>query len=37
MEELFDTLFGCSAPNYSPTGKAVINILTLEELDKRMK
>jgi DNA mismatch repair protein MutL len=37
MEELFDTLFGCSSPNYSPTGKAVINILTLEELDKRMK
>jgi DNA mismatch repair protein MutL len=37
MEELFDTLFGCSSPNYSPTGKAVINILTTEELDKRMK
>jgi DNA mismatch repair protein MutL len=37
MEELFDTLFGCSAPNYSPTGKPVIHILTLEEMEKRMK
>ena len=37
MEELFDTLFACSAPNYSPTGKAVIHILTLEDIDKRMK
>ena len=37
MEDLFDTLFACSAPNYSPTGKPVINIITLEELDKRFK
>jgi len=37
MEELFDSLFGCSAPNYSPTGKPVINIIMLEELDKRFK
>ena len=37
MEDLFDTLFACVSPNYSPTGKAVINILTIEELDKRMK
>jgi DNA mismatch repair protein MutL len=37
MEELFDTLFACSSPNYSPTGKAVIHIMTLEEIDKRMK
>ena len=37
MEDLFDTLFACSSPNYSPKGKPVINILTLEELDKKFK
>jgi len=37
MEDLFDTLFACSAPNYSPKGKAVISIITLEEIDKRFK
>jgi DNA mismatch repair protein MutL len=37
MENLFDTLFGCSSPNYSPSGKPVINIVTLEEIDKRFK
>jgi DNA mismatch repair protein MutL len=37
MEDLFDTLFMCKAPNYSPKGKAVINILTLEEIDKRLR
>jgi DNA mismatch repair protein MutL len=37
MEELFDTLFACRAPNYSPSGKPVITIITLDELDKRFK
>lgn len=37
MENLFDTLFACKSPNYSPKGKPVITILTLEELDKRFK
>ena len=37
MEDLFDTLFACSAPNYSPKGKPVISIITLEEIDKRFK
>jgi DNA mismatch repair protein MutL len=37
MENLFDSLFACSSPNYSPAGKPVINIITLEELDKRFK
>jgi DNA mismatch repair protein MutL len=37
MEELFDRLFACSAHNYSPTGKPIINIITLDELDKRFK
>jgi DNA mismatch repair protein MutL len=35
MENLFDTLFACTAPNYSPSGKAVISIITLEDLEKR--
>lgn len=35
MGDLFDSLFACAAPNYSPAGKPVINIITLEELDKR--
>jgi DNA mismatch repair protein MutL len=37
MEDIFDALFACKAPNYSPKGKPVINILTLEEIDKRFK
>jgi DNA mismatch repair protein MutL len=37
MEDLFDALFSCHAPNYSPKGKPVINIITLEEIDKRFK
>ncbi len=37
MEDLFDTLFACSAPNYSPKGKPVINIITIEELDRKFK
>ena len=37
MEALFDSLFACRAPNYSPNGKPVINIIPLEELDKRFK
>ena len=37
MEDLFDNLFACSSPNYSPGGKPVIIIITLEDLDKRFK
>jgi len=37
MEELFDTLFACTGPNYSPAGKTVLSILTTEELDRRFK
>jgi DNA mismatch repair protein MutL len=35
MEELFDKLFACQSPNYSPKGKPVVNILTLEDIDKK--
>ena len=37
MEDLFDTLFACHSPNYSPKGKPVISIIALEEIDKRFK
>lgn len=35
MEQLFDCLFACTSPNYSPKGKPVITILTLEDIDKK--
>jgi len=37
MENLFDSLFACSSPNYSPKGKPVINIITLDDLDKKFR
>jgi DNA mismatch repair protein MutL len=37
MENLFDTLFACQSPNYSPKGKTVISIIALEDIDKRFK
>ncbi|MCF6240357.1 MAG: DNA mismatch repair protein MutL, partial [Bacteroidales bacterium] len=33
MRELIDILFTCSIPNHSPTGKNIIKILKIEELD----
>ncbi|HEX2920844.1 MAG TPA: DNA mismatch repair endonuclease MutL [Bacteroidales bacterium] len=35
MEEMFDNLFACKSPNYSPKGKPVISIMTLDDIDKR--
>jgi DNA mismatch repair protein MutL len=35
MKELVDHLFGCSIPNFSPSGKTIISIINLDELDKR--
>ncbi len=29
MEDLFDTLFACGAPNYSPKGRPVVSLLHL--------
>ena len=37
MEDLFDTLFACQSPNYSPKGKTIISIISLEDIDKRFK
>jgi len=37
MRELIDKLFQCMNPNYAPSGKTIISIVTLEELDRRLK
>jgi DNA mismatch repair protein MutL len=37
MEDLFDTLFACRAPNYSPKGRPVVSIITLDDIDTRFK
>ncbi len=37
IRELIDKLFQCTNPNYSPAGKPVISIITLEEIEKRLK
>ncbi len=34
MRELVDKLFGCSNPNFSPSGKPVISIIKTEEISK---
>lgn len=37
IRELIDKLFQCTNPNYAPSGKAIVSIITLDELDKRLK
>ncbi|TAJ14075.1 DNA mismatch repair endonuclease MutL [Marinilabiliaceae bacterium JC017] len=37
MSELFDQLFACAVPNFSPSGKSIISILDNDELDKRFQ
>jgi DNA mismatch repair protein MutL len=37
MRELVDQLFGCSNPNFSPSGKPVMKILSIEEIEKILK
>ena len=34
MNELFDRLFACSEPSYSPSGKLIVSIIGNNELDK---
>ena len=36
MRELVDQLFGCSNPNYSPSGKPILHILTINEIEKTL-
>jgi DNA mismatch repair protein MutL len=35
MRVLVDNLFACGNPNYSPSGKPVLSIIPIEELEKR--
>lgn len=35
MREMIDQLFSCEQPTYSPTGKLIISILGLDEIDKK--
>ena len=37
MQELVDQLFACNNPNYSPSGKLIVKIIELEELDNHFK
>jgi len=37
MKELVDQLFACSNPNYTPSGKLIVKIIELAELDKYFK
>lgn len=37
MRKLIDSLFACKSPNYSPTGKTVVYLMPVEELEKKFK
>jgi DNA mismatch repair protein MutL len=34
MNHLIDNLFACETPNYSPEGKPVLSIISLDDLEK---
>ncbi len=34
---LIDNLFACQTPNYSPTGKPIIEIIQIDEIEKKMR
>ena len=36
MRELVDQLFACSNPNSTPSGKRILNIVKLEDLEKHL-
>lgn len=35
MKDIVDHLFACEMPNFSPSGKTIISILNLDEIEKR--
>lgn len=37
MQELTDQLFACANPNYTPSGKLIVRIMDVDELDKQFK
>lgn len=36
MRNLVDHLFACEMPNFTPSGKSIITILTMDEIEKRL-
>jgi DNA mismatch repair protein MutL len=36
MRDLVDHLFACEMPNFSPSGKSIITILTMDDIEKRL-
>jgi DNA mismatch repair protein MutL len=37
MQELVDSLFACESPGYSPSGKPVVVIMGIEDIEKRFR
>ena len=37
LENIFDSLFACASPNYTPKGKMITLIVPIEDLDKRFQ
>jgi DNA mismatch repair protein MutL len=37
INHIIESLFACSSPNFSPSGKTIITILNIEELEKKFK
>jgi DNA mismatch repair protein MutL len=37
MQDLVDKLFACQNHNYSPEGKTILTIISLDDLEKRFK
>jgi len=37
MQEIIDQLFACEQPHYTPSGKLIVKIIELEELDSHFK
>lgn len=37
MQEMIDSLFACENPNYSPSGKPVLTILAIQEIEDLLK
>lgn len=35
--QLIDSLFACQMPNFTPTGKTIIDIIPMEEFEKKLK
>jgi len=34
MQQIIDQLFACEEPNYTPNGKKIVSVISLEEIDK---